>query len=377
VNARIKLEFKEKRRLKEIIMYSGPTCEEVLARTFLEIVGLLILISPMAYIYVFSSHYDPYHRGFFCDDQNLKHPYLEQTVPIVQCVVIWATASTILIVIVETLHERAQVGRGKPIHQSRTPWIAVELYRHFGYFTLGALTTLLFTELAKYSIGRLRPHFLTLCRPKFTKELCEDQWGYKRFVTDNEDEICEGLISGEVTKKQLHEARLSFLSGHSSFSFYCAMFLIVYLQARLSNFPTPKSAFVRIVYRTLKVFRPFIQFAMIILAFWISLTRISNYFHHPMDVLTGACVGMSFAAITLMVIADVFNKRSAFWKTVDRQVSTEQQGSQSIIITPTSQSQNSVPITPYNNEILQMNTREPLSMIDNQVEEQHTLKTKM
>merc|ERR1719369_2219806 len=265
----------EKRKLKEIIMYSGPTCEEVLARTFLEIVGLLILISPMAYIYVFSSHYDPYHRGFFCDDQNLKHPYLEQTVPIVQCVVIWATASTILIVIVETLHERAQVDRGKPIHQSRTPWIAVELYRHFGYFTLGALTTLLFTELAKYSIGRLRPHFLTLCRPKFTKELCEDQWGYKRFVTDNEDEICEGLISGEVTKKQLHEARLSFLSGHSSFSFYCAMFLIVYLQARLSNFPTPKSSLVRKVYRTWKVFRPFIQFAIIIL---------------PMDVLTGACV---------------------------------------------------------------------------------------
>merc|ERR1719317_909245 len=221
-------------------MYSIPTCKEVLAKAFLEILGFLLLISPMAYIYVFASQFHPYHRGFFCNDESLKYPYLPQTVPIVDCVLIWAAASTFFIIIVETLRARAeeQAGerRNKPFPKNRTPWIAVELYRYFGYFSLGALTCLLFTELSKYTIGRLRPHFLTLCKPKMTS--------------------------------------------------------------------------VMVVYRTLKVLRPFIQFAMIILAFWISLTRISNYFHHPMDVLTGAVVGMSFALITLMVIADVFNKRS-------------------------------------------------------------------
>ena len=307
-------------------MHAGPSCEEVLAKAFLEILGLLLLITPMAYIYVFSSNYDQYHRGFFCDDQNLKHPYLPQTVPIVQCVLIWLAVSTFFIVVVETLRSWAEAQAGKrrckPFPNNRTPWIACELYRHFGYFTLGALTTLLFTELSKYSIGRLRPHFLTLCKPKLTPELCDDEFGYKRFVTEREDDICEGLISGNVTKKQLHEARLSFLSGHSSFSFYCGMFLIVYLQARLNNFPRQQSCSVRFVYKTLKVLRPFIQFSMIILSFWISLTRISNYFHHPMDVLTGAVVGMCFAIITLMVIADVFNKRSAFWRPMDREIPT-------------------------------------------------------
>merc|ERR1719412_1633988 len=92
------------------------------------------------------------------------------------------------------------------------------------------------------------------------------------------------------------------------------MFLIVYLQARLSNFPRHQSTVVGIVYRTLKVLRPFIQFAMIILSFWISLTRISDYFHHPMDVVTGALVGVVFALVTLTIIADLFNKRSSFWK---------------------------------------------------------------
>ena len=62
--------------------------------------------------------------------------------------------------------------------------------------------------------------------------------------------------------------------------------------------------------------RPYLQFAMIILSFWVSLTRISDYFHHPMDVVAGALVGVIFALITLTVIADLFNKRSAFWKSV-------------------------------------------------------------
>ncbi len=64
--------------------------------------------------------------------------------------------------------------------------------------------------------------------------------------------------------------------------------------------------------RSLKIARPFVQFGLIILAFWISLTRISDYFHHPMDVVTGALVGVLFACVTLVVIADIFNKPSTF-----------------------------------------------------------------
>jgi len=306
-----------------------PTCRDVMAKGTLEIFGLFILLLPMAYIYVFAKPYKPYHRGFFCDDQNLKHPFSEQTVPIGQCVIIWAVCSVSLIILVEILRSaaerraRQEAGRSKPIQGSKTPWIAVELYRHFGFFTLGALSTLLFTEMAKYTIGRLRPHFLTICKPDYSDELCKGEGGYLKFVEGDETEVCKGLVEngGTTTPEMLHEARLSFLSGHSSFSFFCATFLIIYLQARLANFPHVENMFIRAIYRTLKILRPFIQFAMITLAFWISLTRISNYFHHPYDVITGALVGISFALITLGVTADLFNKRSAFWRTVQRQTS--------------------------------------------------------
>jgi phosphatidate phosphatase len=355
-------------------MYTIPTCKEVLAKALLEILGFILLISPMAYVYVFASQFHPYQRGFFCNDQNLKHPYLPQTVPIVQCVLIWAAASTFFIIVVETLRARAeeQAGerRNKPFPKNRTPWIAVELYRYFGYFSLGALLCLLFTELSKYTIGRLRPHYLTLCRPKLSPELCQDDFGYEKFVTGNEEDICEGLISGDVTKKQLNEARLSFLSGHSSFSFYCGMFLIIYLQARLSNFPRHQSTPVRVVFRILKVLRPFIQFSMIILSFWISLTRISDYFHHPLDVFIGAIVGMGFAMITLMVIADVFNKRSAFWKSLGKEDSNFAQENPSVRL----------PIPSHSNSTHSRNPHERFQIHDNSItmeDNHHVLKTKM
>ena len=233
------------------------------------------------------------------------------------CVIIWAVVSIVLIVLVESLrsYTMQHTRRHKPILNNRTPWVLVELYRHFGFFSLGALTTLLFTELAKYTVGRLRPFYLTACGVKLTPELCKDEFGYEKFVVIDDDAMCDNLLSGQFTKKQLIDARLSFLSGHSSFSFYCGMFLIIYLQARLNNIPRADNKCVRLVLRVLKVMRPFLQFGMIILSLWISLTRISDYRHHPLDVIFGALVGMTFATVTLIVIGDVFTRRSAFWKT--------------------------------------------------------------
>ena len=156
--------------------------------------------------------------------------------PIALCIAIWASISVILILLIESLRAYVEKDREGPIKNRKVPWIAIELYRHFGYFLLGCISCLLFTEIAKYSIGRLRPHFLTVCNPEYTEELCRDPNSpeYTRFVIENQDEICR-LENGH-TEKQLKEARLSFLSGHSSFSFFCATFMIVYLQSRLNRY---------------------------------------------------------------------------------------------------------------------------------------------
>ena len=46
----------------------APTCREVSAKASLEILGLLVLILPMAYVYVFSSNFEPFYR--YCEQQQ-------------------------------------------------------------------------------------------------------------------------------------------------------------------------------------------------------------------------------------------------------------------------------------------------------------------
>ena len=69
------------------------------------------------------------------------------------------------------------------------------------------------------------------------------------------------------------------MSGHASFSFYCATFLIMYVRnSQLWSKVTP-----------------FIQILLFVLATWISFTRISDYYHYPFDIVCGALTGVGFA----------------------------------------------------------------------------------
>ena len=112
----------------------------------------------------------------------------------------------------------------------KIPLWFMEFYRICGYFTIGALFTLLTAETAKFTIGRFRPHFLTICNLNFDTIGCKDSYNYEKFVTEYTCDPPEN-----ITDHDIKDAKKSFLSGHSSFSFYCATFLAIYLQLRLSE----------------------------------------------------------------------------------------------------------------------------------------------
>ena len=48
----------------------------------------------------------------------------------------------------------------------------VAVYKAIGTFLFGAAMSQSLTDIAKYSIGRLRPHFLDVCKPDWTKINC-------------------------------------------------------------------------------------------------------------------------------------------------------------------------------------------------------------
>ena len=67
-----------------------------------------------------------------------------------------------------------------------------------------------------------------------------------------------------------------------------------------------------IFFRGIKILRPFIQFVVYALAFFIALSRISDYRHHPYDVVTGTIFGNLFAIFILYFHVDIFRRPRSF-----------------------------------------------------------------
>lgn len=68
-----------------------------------------------------------------------------------------------------------------------------------GVFGFGAACTVLTTDIAKYTIGRLRPHFMKICMPEIDCNSMENQYKYI------EEFRC--ATTGSISAKMLKEIR--------------------------------------------------------------------------------------------------------------------------------------------------------------------------
>ncbi|CAB0035165.1 unnamed protein product [Trichogramma brassicae] len=224
----------------------------------------------------------PYERGFFCNDESLAHPMVDSTVtsPMLYVIGLFLPICTMLAF---EYHHAKGLPEKKPlvVLGKSIPYWMTMAYEKIGVFGFGAAVTVMTTDIAKYTIGRLRPHFLTICNPKINCSRPENQ---HRYITDY---VCE---ADGVSPKVLKELRLSFPSGHSSFAAYTMIFLALYLQLRLT---WPGS----------KLFRHFLQYICIMMAWYTAMTRVSNYKHHWSDVLAGLGIGTVIALIMAYYLA--------------------------------------------------------------------------
>ncbi|XP_058791354.1 putative phosphatidate phosphatase [Phymastichus coffea] len=229
----------------------------------------------------------PYQRGFFCNDESLMHPFKESTVTSPMLYVIGLFLPICTMIVFEYQHSKRMPERKSLVMfgVNLPAWVPMA-YAKIGIFGFGAAVTVLTTDIAKYTVGRLRPHFLTKCKPQIDCNLPENM---HRYI---EDFSCDPTVPARYLK----ELRLSFPSGHSSFSAYTMIYLALYLQLRMT-------------WRGSKLLRHFLQFLCIMMAWFTAMTRISNYKHHWGDVLAGCLIGAAVALITAFGIADLFKER--------------------------------------------------------------------
>ncbi|KAK3511607.1 hypothetical protein QTP70_011544 [Hemibagrus guttatus] len=175
----------------------------------------------------------PYKRGFFCKDESITYPYLKtEAIPDSVLITGGIIITGLTIALAECYCVRSRRVNSRAFIQN--PYIS-SLYKELGSFLFGCCIGQSLTNMAKLSVGRLRPNFLA-CAMK------------------------------------------SFFSGHASFAMYTMLYLAFYLQARFS-------------WRGARLLRPLLQFLLVMLAVYTGLTRISDYRHHPSDVLTGFLQG--------------------------------------------------------------------------------------
>ncbi|XP_047117409.1 putative phosphatidate phosphatase [Schistocerca piceifrons] len=231
-----------------------------LLRVTLEVTVILLEGLAVLFIFLFGK---PFRRGFFCDDESIRHPVKADTVPSLAL----ALVALGLPLLVSLCSRRAAV----PRWVSRASAAALA-------FLWGAGAQQLLVDSAKLVVGRLRPHFFTACQPDVNCSALQPPYTY---VTDY---TCLGTDPDVID-----EARLSFPSGHSSLSFYAAVFTIIYI-GRTGG---PWAA-------TLP--RHLLQFVLFLAAWCCALSRVSDYMHHWSDVLAGSSIGTATAILTMVFV---------------------------------------------------------------------------
>ncbi|XP_042360299.1 phospholipid phosphatase 3-like [Plectropomus leopardus] len=221
----------------------------------------------------------PYKRGFFCGDSSITYPHKDKEAIPDSLLIGGGIAITGLTI---ALGECYRV-RFRGVHSRafvRNCYISC-LYKELGSFLFGCCVGQSLTNMAKLSVGRLRPNFLSVCNITYASINCTPG-SYVPKVT------CRA-----TNQKMVEEARKSFFSGHASFAMYTMLYLAFYLQARLS-------------WRGARLLRPLIQFLLVMIAIYTGLSRISDYRHHPTDVLTGFIQGGLTAYWVAFYISSMF-----------------------------------------------------------------------
>ncbi|XP_014888511.1 lipid phosphate phosphohydrolase 2 [Poecilia latipinna] len=247
--------------------------EEKKRRLFIVVDVLCVFVAALPSA-ILTLRFKPYLRGIHCDDESIRYPYRKDTISHGTMAAITIACSMVII----TTGEAYLVHTKRLRSNSTFNQYLSALYKVVGTFLFGAAVSQSLTDLAKFTIGRPRPNFLSVCAPT----------------------SCSGyVVNINCTGSPLNvtESRLSFYSGHSAFGMYCMLFLSLYVQARMQG-------------KWTRLVRPTIQFFLVAFSLYVGYTRVSDNKHHWSDVLVGLLQGALIAVLTVQYVSDFFKQRT-------------------------------------------------------------------
>lgn len=87
-------------------------------------------------------------------------------------------------------HKKGREQESYEFGRLNIPRVFITLYNLLAVYFFGYVLQQTITNIGKFTIGRLRPHYLSVCRPNYTAFNCTDEYGLLRYVT--ESDLCTG-----------------------------------------------------------------------------------------------------------------------------------------------------------------------------------------
>ncbi|KAK6104860.1 PAP2 family protein [Brugia pahangi] len=213
----------------------------------------------------------PYERGFYCYEvPHISNPFRPNTISTKHLLAVSIASPLFIILLVEAVVFVISDGRNK-----------LRKYFHFTtsiylmYIVSFVIATFIM-EVLKCAFARLRPHYLSVCQPNWKEINCTDPNAYIESVN------CLG-----TNMHRIRIGRQSFPSGHTSAAVLLFLFFYFYLKG--------------IVDATGNKLLRVIRFTVLIISgTWtvvVMVTRITDYWHYPTDVLGGIILALSCAYI--------------------------------------------------------------------------------
>ncbi|XP_050711632.1 phospholipid phosphatase 3-like isoform X3 [Eriocheir sinensis] len=246
------------------------------------VTDFMLLLTVGGCIFVVKKVWSPFERGMFCNDKSISYPFTDhETISDTVLLLFGVAMPAVLMILLEGWRAKHNpVGKPVRVCNRHAPSWMWACYTTIGVFLFGCACSQLTTDIAKYSVGRLRPHFVSICKPDWSKIDCNQTY-------------VDPIPCTSEDSHRLKEARLSFPSGHASFSAFTMVYLVIYLQMRF-RFKSPR------------LLRPFLQFVFLMMTFYTCLSRISDYKHHWSDVLFGFFLGTTVAILISVFVSDLF-----------------------------------------------------------------------
>uniref|UniRef100_A0A3B5LZK7 Phosphatidic acid phosphatase type 2/haloperoxidase domain-containing protein n=1 Tax=Xiphophorus couchianus TaxID=32473 RepID=A0A3B5LZK7_9TELE len=118
--------------------------------------------------FILTPRHSPFKRGFFCNDESIRFPYKEDTISY-QLLLGVMIPFTLILLCGEFLSVYMCRIKSRSLKRK---WMMC-VYKAVGSSLFGAAASQSLTDIAKYSIGRLRPYFLAVCKPVWNQIDCK------------------------------------------------------------------------------------------------------------------------------------------------------------------------------------------------------------